>query len=245
MGTPFYKYKKESKEEKPLSSIEEYEQLNKKLILKYVLDRLCACILLAIASPIILFGSFIIKLQGWFYPEEAGSIFYTEPRISAGKVFRIIKFRTITEKAVVQIREKQETKSITGSLGITRAGKFILNWYLDELPQLFNIAKGDMSFVGPRPHIVAQHNQEIKVGLLYRNVIKAGLLGIPQACKRRPKYASLLKKMERTHKPYSRALNTLDGLYAKKCMRKKPIEILFFDISIIFQGLVVVSRGTK
>jgi len=227
-----------------LSDTERYIALNKKFALKYVLDRIVACIMLAITLPIILLAALIIKLHGWLYPEEAGSVFYAEPRISAGKIFKIIKFRTVTKSAVEQICQASKEKSITGNKDTTRAGKIILRWYLDELPQLFNIAKGDMSFVGPRPHILSHHEQDIKAGLTYRNIIKAGLLGIPQACKRRPKYAALLEKMALTHQATSKALNALDGIYVKKCLDKTPLNIIALDIYIVAQGLIVVFRGS-
>ena len=228
-----------------MGSLLKYKELDKKFTLKYAVDRVVAPVLLAISLPILLLGAFIIKLYGWFYKEEAGSVFYTETRISAGKKFKIIKFRTITNDKIEWIRALPEKRSITASSGITHAGRIILKWYMDELPQLFNIAKGDMSFVGPRPHILNHHNEDIKAGLTYRNVIKAGLLGIPQACKIRPEYAALLEDMARTHKPTIRVLNKLDALYPFRCMEKTPFEILLFDISVVVQGLIVVLRGIK
>jgi len=236
---------KSDTKEKSMSDISKYIELNEKFLLKYSIDRILACILFAISVPVLLAGVFIIKLYGWFNKEESGSIFYKEPRISAGKIFYIIKFRTVTQDTVNWIKSDPDRRSITAAPNITRAGKIILNWYLDELPQLFNIAKGDMSFVGPRPHILNHHRKEIELGLVYRNVIKAGLLGIPQVCKRRPEYAALLKEMARTHKPVITALNKLDALYAFRCMRKTSFEILLYDINIIIQGFVVIVRGVK
>ena len=236
---------KNVEKEKSRSDISKYIELNKKFLLKYTIDRILACILLAISAPVMLIGVFIIKLYGWLNKQESGSIFYKEPRISAGKLFYIIKFRTVTADTIDWIKSDPDKRSITAAPNITKAGKIILNWYLDELPQLFNIAKGDMSFVGPRPHILNHHRQEIELGLIYRNVIKAGLLGIPQACKRRPEYAVLLEKMARTHNPVITALNKLDALYAFRCMRKTPFKILLYDINVIIQGLIVVIRGVK
>ena len=223
--------------------VADYKKLNKKFILKYCLDRILAVVLLVVVSPLFLLVMWAIILDGFLYPENKGSIFYTEPRITQGRVFNIIKFRTITEEAVSWIHQEPESRSITGCKDKTFAGKFILKWYFDELPQIFNIAKGDMSFVGPRPHVISQHEKEIEIGCLYRNIIKTGLLGIPQACKRRPEFAALLEKMARTHKPFDKALCSLDGFYAKKCMEKSVFGILLFDLSIIAQCLGVVVRG--
>jgi len=226
-----------------MEDIKNYKLLNEKFRLKYCIDRVIACALLALASPIFLMVICGVKLGGWFYPEDSGSIFYTEPRISAGEIFNIIKFRTVTMVAVEKIKNSTDTRSITCSPNTTCAGKIILKWYLDEFPQLFNIAKGDISFVGPRPHIISHHENDIKSGLIYRNIVKAGLLGIPQACKRRPGYAAMLGKMSIKHKSCNKVLDKLDGLYVKKCLKKSVFGIALFDIYIIIQGLIVIMKG--
>ena len=220
-----------------------YYELNKKFRLKYVLDRALACILLAAVSPVFLMVILVIKISGWCRPEDSGSVFYIEPRISAGKVFKIIKFRTISMKMVENIKNAAETKSITGASGITHSGRLILKWYLDEFPQLFNIAKGDISFVGPRPHIISHHALDIQSGMLYRDAVKAGLLGVPQACKKRPEYAAMLEKMMLKHKPCGRVISNLDNLYVNKCLGKSVLEILLFDAYIMVQGIIVVLLG--
>ena len=217
-----------------------YNRLNSKFRLKYALDRVFACALIPLVLPVFLMVAYYIKLGGWLWPKDSGSIFYTEPRISGGKLFNIIKFRTVSMEMIEQIRKQSQSRSITGSCHVTRAGRLILKLYLDELPQLFNIAKGDISFVGPRPHIISHHEMDIKSRLVYRNIIKAGLLGIPQACKRRPEYAAMLEKMMLKHRPYGRVINNLDKLYVNKCVRKSVLGIIFFDSYIIIQGIIVV-----
>jgi len=220
-----------------------YSKLNKKLKLKYILDRVFAYPVLFFVSPLILLCIWAIKIDGWFNPKNSGSVFYTEPRISAGKIFNIIKFRTVSKDLVDWIKQAPEQRSQTGRLSRTSAGKLIITWYLDELPQLFNIIKGEMSFVGPRPHIISQHNEEIKRGWLYRNILKAGILGVPQSCKGDPKYAALLATMVRRRKLTNKALDTLDGIYVKKCSSVNKWGILVFDLKIIARCLVVVLRG--
>ena len=100
---------------------------------------------------------------------------------------------------------------------LTPFGKFLRLSTLDEMPQFLNVFVGDMSIVGPRPHLLTQHNEEIHQGLLYRNHLKAGILGVPQACKRSPEYAGAIEDMGKKHQTASKELMTLDGYYAKKC----------------------------
>ena len=225
------------------ANITNYSHLSQKLKFKYFLDKLFAYPLLFSLSPLVLLAAWIIKLDGWINPDNAGKVFYTEQRISEDKIFRIIKFRTVPKKTIQWLYQKPESRSITGSKTKTDAGKLILRWYLDEIPQLFNIIKGEMSFVGPRPHIADQYNQELKHGLLYRKKIKAGFFGVPQACKRHPKYKALLEHMARTHKSENKILNTLDGLYAKRCLKYSIFGVLLFDFTIMARCIIVILRG--
>ena len=224
----------------------DYSSLEKKFRLKYVLDRCIAAMLIILTFPIFFAATVLIKIDGWLHPENAGYLFYTEPRISAGKVFNIIKFRTVTTKTVKWVREDMENRSITGCRDVTWAGRIILNWYMDELPQIINILRGEMTFIGPRPHILAQSRQEInKLGLTYRRHIKAGLLGVVQAWKCDKKYKDLFEKMAKTHNSHFEALNKLDALYADKCMEKNPVEIMFFDIHLMLRGILTVLKGME
>jgi len=222
---------------------EKYDSLKAKLRFKYLLDRVSAFCCLIITSPLFFFAACLIKLDGFLHPRNRGSVFYKEPRMSEGRQFFIIKFRTIDESTVQWVREKPNVRSITGSPNTTWAGRWLLKWYLDELPQLWNVLKGEMSIVGPRPHILDQHQAEVNQGSVYRNYLKAGILGVPQACKRHPKYEALFKQMARAHKSENQALNSLDGLYARKCLENSLFGILLFDLSIIFKGLTVILTG--
>ncbi|MBD3295869.1 MAG: hypothetical protein GF392_00690 [Candidatus Omnitrophica bacterium] len=220
-----------------------YAVLRRKFKLKYAVDRCMASVLIVFTFPVFVFAVFLIKLDGWINPENAGSVFYVEPRISAGRVFNIIKFRTVPREKVKWIREDVEHRSITGSSEVTWAGDIVLNWYMDELPQMFNILKGDMSFIGPRPHVIAQTRQEIEAGLVYRKHIKAGLLGVVQAMKRDKKYKAMFAKMAKTHKSNSTALNKMDAMYADKCLDKSPAGIVLFDLYLIARGIITVFKG--
>ena len=124
-----------------------YDILKKKklqLILKRVFDIVCSSILIILLSPILLILSIWIKL------DSKGPVFYRQERITQyGKIFRIFKFRTMVTNA-----DKIGTLVTTqNDSRITKVGSKIRKCRLDELPQVFNIFLGDMSFVGTRPEV--------------------------------------------------------------------------------------------
>ncbi len=140
-----------------------YEILRKKkgqLILKRIFDTICSSILIVLLSPALLFISIWIKL------DSKGPVFYRQERITQyGKVFRIFKFRTMVTNA-----DKIGTLVTTqNDSRITKVGNKIRKCRLDELPQLFNIFLGEMSFVGTRPEVqkyVDAYSTEMNATLL-------------------------------------------------------------------------------
>lgn len=114
-----------------------------KKVLKRVLDFILSLIALILLIPLFIIIAIAIKL------DSPGSVFFLQERIGLNaKVFKIYKFRSMCVGA-----EQQGTGqySFAGDPRVTRVGKFIRATSIDELPQLINIIKGDMSFVGPRP----------------------------------------------------------------------------------------------
>lgn len=140
-----------------------YELLKKKkvqLILKRIFDILCSLILIIMLSPIILLFSIWIKL------DSKGPIFYCQERVTQyGKIFKIIKFRTMVvdaDKIGTLVTTKNDSR-------ITKVGQKIRKYRIDEIPQLFNVLKGEMSFVGTRPEVkkyVDQYTDEMYATLL-------------------------------------------------------------------------------
>ena len=140
-----------------------YDILSKKrlqLLLKRLFDILMSLILLIILFPILLIISIVIKI------DSKGPIFYRQIRITKyGKEFKIYKFRTM----VVDADKKGSLVTLNDDQRITKVGKKIRKIRLDELPQLFNILLGDMSFVGTRPEVkkyVDFYNEEMLATLL-------------------------------------------------------------------------------
>jgi len=113
-------------------------------MLKRAFDFVSSLIGLILVSPILLTIAILIKR------EDGGSVFYRGVRVGRfGKLFGIFKFRTM----VLNAEKLGGASTADDDPRITRAGKFIRKFKLDELPQLINVLKGEMSIVGPRPEV--------------------------------------------------------------------------------------------
>ena len=118
-------------------------------IVKPFFDITCALVLLIMALPVMLIVAILIRL------DSSGPVIFMQERLGLNyRVFRLYKFRTMTH---TQNRVKKQT--FADDPEITRIGKFLRRSKLDELPQLFNIVNGDMSFVGPRPSLPDLQNR--------------------------------------------------------------------------------------
>ncbi len=140
-------------------------------IVKRLMDLGVSLIALILTSPIMLGCALAIKL------EDGGKVFYKQKRLTKyGRVFEVYKFRTMKEENSIH-------KSVTADDDrITKVGKLLRKYRIDELPQMLNILKGDMTVVGPRPEML--ENVEKYTGELpefsYRLRMKAGLTGLAQ-----------------------------------------------------------------
>ena len=113
------------------------------MILKYLFDRICALLGLIVTSPLLLVVAVLIKIK---MPD--GPILYTQKRVGKdGKLFTIYKFRTM------RVGTDQSSVSVAGESRITPLGEKLRRYKIDELPELWNVLIGDMSFVGPRPDV--------------------------------------------------------------------------------------------
>ncbi len=142
-------------------------------LFKRVMDIVVSLLILIILSPALLLVCIAIKAH------DGGPIIYKQDRLTLdGKIFKIYKFRSMkvdSEKSGAQLAGKADDR-------ITPVGKVIRRLHVDELPQLFNILKGDMSFVGPRPERpeIAEQYQESIPEFDFRLKMKAGLTGYAQ-----------------------------------------------------------------
>lgn len=158
----------------PLLLIREYNLSLDQRFVKRIIDIVCALILTVLTSPIMLVTAILIKCY------DGGPIFYKQVRCTRNmKEFEIIKFRSMKKDA-----EKNTGAVLAGKNDprITPIGRFIRKVRIDELPQLFNILAGDMSFIGPRPErpeIIKQYVEQMPE-FVFRTKVKAGLAGYAQ-----------------------------------------------------------------
>lgn len=152
------------------------------LFLKRSLDIFASLAGLIVLSPLFIIVAFAIKIE-----DPKGSIFFSQQRCGKdNKLFPMYKFRSMVSNAEELLDELKEMNEMDGPVfkikedpRITKVGKFIRKTSIDELPQLLNILKGDMSLVGPRPaipHEVAEYNEY----QMQRLLVKPGLTCIWQ-----------------------------------------------------------------
>ena len=158
----------------PILLTREYSLSMEQRFIKRSIDVICSLILLVVTSPLMLLTALAIKLY------DGGPVLYKQVRCTTGqREFYIMKFRSMRTDAekdgVARLAQK-------GDKRITPVGKVIRKCRLDELPQLINILRGDMSFIGPRPErpeIIAQY-MEVMPEFAFRMKVKAGLAGFAQ-----------------------------------------------------------------
>ena len=173
-----------------------------------------ALILIVLASPFMLITAVVIKLY------DGGPVLYKQIRCTRdAKEFQILKFRSMRVDAekdgVARLAAKNDSR-------ITPVGKFIRAVRIDELPQLFNILKGDMSFIGPRPErpqIIREYMEEMPE-FAYRMKVKAGLAG----------YAQVYGKYNTT--PYDKL--KLDLFYIENYSVWLDLKLMLLTLKILF-----------
>ena len=141
-------------------------------LLKRSLDVVGSIALLIVVSPLFIFVSFLIKIS------DRGPIFYHQLRHGQfGKEFYMVKFRSMV------VGSDYSGQQVTpDDKRVTMVGKVIRKTSFDEIPQLLNVLRGEMSLVGPRPHIISETNLYSKklIRFLSRHQVKPGLTGLAQ-----------------------------------------------------------------
>ena len=154
-------------------------------IIKRVMDITLSTCALVVAAPVLLTTALAIKM------DSPGPVFFRQERIGrAGKPFRIFKFRSMTADAWCQRDTVAQFNEVDGPLfkmekdpRVTRVGALIRKTSIDELPQLLNVIRGEMSLVGPRP-LPTEESNRIDGAALSRLDVNPGITGLWQVCGR-------------------------------------------------------------
>lgn len=145
-------------------------KVSAQLAVRYYLDRFAAAVLLIVLSPLLIFIAALIKL------EDGGSILFLSQRAGQGRVpFELQKFRTMVPDADRYL--DVEGRPVRDR--VTRVGKFLRRWSLDELPQLLNVLRGEMALIGPRP-VPIEYAQRMNERQRLRFGVRPGLTGLAQ-----------------------------------------------------------------
>ncbi|MDE3188173.1 MAG: sugar transferase, partial [Acidobacteriota bacterium] len=193
-------------------------------LIKRFFDVIFLMLMLVLLAPFFLLVAMVIKL------DSSGPVFYAADRIGKkGRVFRCFKLRTMVDDAedrradILHMNERDGVLfKISNDPRITRVGRLLRKYSLDELPQFFNVLRGDMSVVGPRPPI-ASEVKEYKLGHLRRLDVTPGITGLWQVQARRdPSFDSYV---------------SLDVAYIESWS-------MWLDFKIIVRTIGVVLAGT-
>ncbi len=193
------------------------------LVLKRGLDIVFSSLVLLALAPLLVFVAILIKL------DSPGPALYSSERIGKkGHVFRCTKFRTMVRDAenkradIMHMNERDGVLfKISNDPRITRLGRFLRKYSLDELPQFFNVLRGEMSVVGPRPPI-ASEVKEYKLSHLRRLDVMPGITGLWQVQGRQdPSFDSYI---------------SLDVTYIENWSIWLDIKIILRTIAVVFAG---------
>ena len=191
------------------------------LKLKYGVDKILAALLVVLLLPLFVLFAAAILIEGLVRPDSRGPVFIFDRRITEGRPFRMIKFRTYFIQDDPKHADKLGTTDFINLRAVTRVGSFLRKIYFDELPQLVNILKGDMSFIGPRPAPEKEYRQILKCGYRSKSLLRSGLGGPGQAMK-----GQVVEKQGGL-----KADEKLIELYS----RKSALKILLIDFGIMWQ----------
>lgn len=192
-------------------------------MLKRTMDIVLSILALAVLSPVLLAIAIAVRL------DSKGPIIYKARRVGRkGRTFQCMKFRTMVVNAdalKASLQDKNERDGIlfkmTNDPRITRMGRFLRKYSLDELPQFFNVVRGDMSLVGPRPPI-ASEVERYDLSHLRRLDVLPGITGLWQ--------------VEARHDPSFDSYISLDTAYVENWTVWMDVKILLRTVSVVING---------
>ena len=198
---------------------------------KLILDKMLSATLLVVLSPVFAFLFAAMGFDMLVRSRDRGAWLYRERRISRGREFDLLKFRTLRNEIVAGIdpADSHARMHEADEANLTRAGPRLLKpRYLDELPQIWNVFRGDMSLVGPRPWPPPMVANQVAKGFTYRNEFVAGWTGPAQ-----------VEKGVTESSGYA----VLDVAYVELCRRARAWELVRNDLGLLWRTVVVMAKG--
>ena len=198
---------------------------------KLILDKTVSTALLIVLSPLFAFLFVAMGVDALLRVRDRGPWLYRERRISRGREFDLLKFRTLRREVLERIdpAESHARMHEADEANLTWAGRRLLKpRYLDELPQIWNVFRGDMSLVGPRPWPPPMVATQVAKGFTYRNEFIAGWTGPAQ-----------VEKGVTESSGYAQ----LDVAYVELCRRGGTRELVRTDLALLWRTVVVMAKG--
>ena len=192
-------------------------------------DIAIASVLLLVALPVGTVAVAAMAVDMIVCGRDRGRFFYRERRVSQGREFDLLKLRTVREYALARMDEPGGHARILEAdpANLTWAGRRVLKpWYLDELPQLVNVLRGEMSLVGPRPWPPSLVSRQVERGVDYRLRVPAGWTGQAQVAK-----------------GSDASFEALDLAYVERSRSSSGFALLRYDLAILRQTAATLLRG--
>ena len=198
---------------------------------KLVLDKVVSLLLLVVLSPVFAAMFVAMGVSMFLCVRDRGPWLYRERRISRGREFDLLKFRTLRRDVLARMQggESHARLHEADESNLTWTGRRILKpWYLDELPQIWNVFRGDMSLVGPRPWPPSLVANQLATGFTYRNEFIAGWTGPAQVEKG-------------VTEPAGYAV--LDVAYVEACRSASAWHVIRNDLRLLWRTARVMAKG--
>ncbi len=197
--------------------------------LKRAADVVIATALLLAAVPVGAVAAGAMAVDMVVCRRDRGRLLYRERRVSKGSEFDLFKLRTLREDALARMDEPGGHARVLEAdpANLTWAGRRVLKpWYLDELPQLVNVLRGEMSLVGPRPWPPSLVSRQVERGVDYRLLVRAGWTGPAQVAK-----------------GTDASFEALDLEYVERCRSSSGVGLLCHDLGILRRTVATLLRG--
>lgn len=189
-------------------------------------ERTLATALLLPAGPIFAAAAAAVWIESKVDPKARGPVLFREQRIAEGRVIELLKFRTLDADALASLAEGPTHIAMLEREGrMTRSGRIIKQWYLDELPQLWNIARGDIGLIGTRPYPIELYEEELARGITRKRDMPSGLIGPVQSRK-----GTAMDPV------------ALDLAYWDACQRLSPWRLALLDLRILGRSMRVLLQ---